>query len=92
MRKKPHHGPVLTRAILIGGGRAALGRKLAAEMGLKSPVSRHAIYEWGWIAPPKYCLAIEAVTGVTRYELRPDIYGDAPPRPRPKRAAAQAAA
>jgi hypothetical protein len=62
-------------------------------MGMKSPISRHAIYEWGWTAPPKYCLAIEAVTGVTRYELRPDIYGDAPlPRPRPKRAADRAAA
>lgn len=91
MRKKSHHGPELTRAIVLGGGRAALGRKLAREMGLKNPISRHAIYEWGWTAPPKYCLAIEAVTGVTRYQLRPDIYGD-DPKPRPKRAAAQAAA
>ncbi len=92
MRKKPHHGPELTRAIALGGGRAALGRKLARQMGLKRPISRHAIYEWGWTAPPKYCLALEAVTGVTRYQLRPDIYGPEPTPARPKRAAAQAAA
>ena len=34
--------------------------------------------------PPERCLAIEKATGgkVTRYELRPDVFGDPPARQR----------
>ena len=28
--------------------------------------------------PVKHALAIEAITGVTRYDLRPDVFGPAP--------------
>jgi DNA-binding transcriptional regulator YdaS (Cro superfamily) len=35
--------------------------------------------------PPKHVLVIEADTGVTRHELRPDVFGAAAPKPRRKR-------
>ena len=28
--------------------------------------------------PAKHCLSIEAATGISRHELRPDIFGPAP--------------
>lgn len=31
--------------------------------------------------PPRLALRIEELTGITRYELRPDIFGDAPAEP-----------
>jgi DNA-binding transcriptional regulator YdaS (Cro superfamily) len=51
---------------------------LAAALGIKSP----SISEWrkrGKV-PPERCIAIEQATegAVTRYELRPDIFGEAP--------------
>ncbi len=79
----------LQHAIDKAGGKTALGRAIAQRMALRKPVSRVAIYEWGERVPAKYCLAIEAVTGVTRYELRPDIFGTAPENP--SRAATMAA-
>lgn len=30
--------------------------------------------------PPERCLHIEKVTGVSRYDLRPDVFGEAPRR------------
>ncbi len=35
--------------------------------------------------PPKHALVIEADTGVTRHELRPDVFGEAALKPRRKR-------
>lgn len=71
MNKKP---TPLDEAIKIAGTQLAL----AEMLGIKSP----SISEWkerGRV-PAERCLAIEAVTGgaVTRYALRPDIYGAAP--------------
>lgn len=66
----------LERAVAVCGSISAL----AARLGFKqSTVSM-------WLnrrrVPPERCRAIEAATGglVTRYELRPDIYGPSPPR------------
>jgi DNA-binding transcriptional regulator YdaS (Cro superfamily) len=75
----PPHGPALRRAIDICGGRAALARAISAHAGTVKPLSRQAIYYWGETVPAKWCRAVEAVSGVPRYELRPDIYGPAPP-------------
>lgn len=52
--------------------------KLAAALGIKSP----SVSEWrkrGSI-PVERCAAIETAThgNVTRYELRPDVFGEAP--------------
>jgi DNA-binding transcriptional regulator YdaS (Cro superfamily) len=42
-------------------------------------VTREAVRNWKQI-PPQHCITIEEATGgkVTRYELRPDVFGPAP--------------
>lgn len=40
-------------------------------------LSSGAVYQWKQV-PAERVLDVERVTGITRYELRPDIYGDAP--------------
>ncbi len=56
-------------------------RRVAEKLG----VTRQAIQQWSSV-PVKRVLMMEEMTGVSRYELRPDIYGKAP-----QRAEAQAA-
>lgn len=55
----------LERAKEAVGGQA----KLAERIG----VSAQAISQWDEV-PPLRVLAVEAVTGVSRHELRPDLY------------------
>ena len=56
-------------------------RNVADRLG----VSSQAISQWTrWQkVPPKRVLALEALSGVSRHDLRPDIYGPAPKAPRP---------
>ena len=56
------------RAKALGGGPSALGAALG--------VFSQAISNWT-IVPPKHVLRIEKLTGVSRFELRPDIFGAA---------------
>lgn len=72
-------------------------QRVAQKLG----ITRQAIQLWDTKkaqhrVPPKHVLAMEAMSGVSRYELRPDIYGRSAPAPRrgrPKhRAQARAAA
>lgn len=68
MKNKP-----VQKAISIIGNVA----KTAREMG----VNRAAIYWWAENGcPPDRVLKLESLTGnkITRYELRPDIYGPKP--------------
>ncbi|NIW50572.1 MAG: hypothetical protein GWN14_29285 [candidate division Zixibacteria bacterium] len=44
--------------------------RLAKDLG----ISTQAVYQWRRI-PVEHVLKIEEMTGVTRYEMRPDIYG-----------------
>lgn len=65
----------LTEAIKKAGGQAALARVLAQRTG--RPIRQGHI--WAWInrsgrVPPELVLAIESVTGVSRSDLRPDLY------------------
>lgn len=60
----------LRRAIRIAGSTRALAKQIGT--------SRQAVDYW-LVArrrpvPSRYVLAIEAATGVSRYDLRPDIY------------------
>lgn len=51
-------------------GRKAL---LSKELGL----SRPSVHNWfkRREVPPDRCLGVERVTGISRYELRPDVFG-----------------
>ena len=51
-------------------------------------LTRQAVEQWNtpkgkFRVPPKHVLALESMSGVSRHELRPDIYGPAPKRVRP---------
>ena len=62
----------LDKAIEQAGSQQALAEKL----GIRSP----SISEWrsrGRV-PTDRCLAIEAATGVSRHDLRPDVFGPPP--------------
>lgn len=54
-------------------GRPGSKGRLAALLG----VTRQAIDQWASV-PPHHVLAMEKLSGVSRYELRPDIYGEPP--------------
>lgn len=59
----------LKEAVQLAGGQNAMARNLG--------VSQASI--WRWInenmqSPAEYVLRIEELTGVSRHELRPDIY------------------
>lgn len=42
-------------------------------------ITHGAVAQWEKI-PPERVLGVERVTGISRHELRPDIYGEAPRR------------
>jgi DNA-binding transcriptional regulator YdaS (Cro superfamily) len=59
----------LKRAVQIYGSQSATARGLG--------VSQAAVWKWchGKVAlPPQHVLAVEAATGVSKHDLRPDIY------------------
>lgn len=63
----------LDNAIDIAGGTAALARALEVTPQVVSNWKKRGV-------PAEYCRAVEAAVGssVTRYELRPDVFGSAP--------------
>lgn len=72
----------ITQAVSAIGGQVALARILKVNPSLISQ----------WVTgrlrvAAHHCLAIEAATGVSRHDLRPDVFGPAP-APRRKRKAA----
>jgi len=62
----------LDRAVTKAGSQI----RLAAILGIKSP-SVTGWYDRGRV-PAERCIAIEQATGVSRHELRPDVFGPAP--------------
>lgn len=59
------------------------------------PITPQAVFKWtqaGVMVPAERCMSIEIATSgrVTRYELRPDVFGTAPdcPHPNPMKEAA----
>lgn len=56
--------------------RAGGARAIAGALG----ITRQAVEQWATV-PAKHVLAVEQLSGVSRYELRPDIYGS-PPDPK----------
>lgn len=49
-----------------------------AEIARQCKITRSAVSQWGQV-PAKHVLTVESVTGISRYELRPDIYGPSAP-------------
>lgn len=59
----------LDKAVKVAGSQSALGRIIG--------VTQRAV--WRWVSeakplPPQHVLAIEAATGISKHDLRPDIY------------------
>jgi len=67
----------IKRAVRLAGGQSALAKKLH----VKHPNIKQQ-HVWKWVragrVPAEYCNAIEHVTGVTCYDLRPDVFRPAP--------------
>src|SRR6476661_8848168 len=57
----------LQQAIRAAGGVTELARRIG--------ISQPSVSNWGSV-PPERVLAVEAVTGVARAILRPDLYGE----------------
>lgn len=60
----------LEQALELSGGPSALARAIGG-------ITPQAVSQWGKV-PPDRVLDVERVTGVSRHELRPDIFGPAP--------------
>lgn len=58
------------------GGPAKLAAALS-ERGIK--ITSQAISQWKRV-PPDRVILVEAITGISRHDLRPDIFGPAPTR------------
>lgn len=76
-RKKPHAeiADDDPRCIAWLEARSILGNTESAAKAIG--ISRAGVSQWK-ICPTERCLLIEKLTGVSRYRLRPDIYGDEP--------------
>ena len=70
-------------AVEAAGGSSELAKVLG--------ITRQAIDQWEKV-PPKHVLAVEEASGVSRYTLRPDIYGAKPRRPLERSRSASVAA
>lgn len=57
-------------AILKAGGAKALADEMTKN---GKAISRQAVMQWD-VVPPLRVLEVERITGVSRHDLRPDIY------------------
>lgn len=73
MSKEKQRDDVLATAIRQAGGVAALSHRLG--------ITVQAVSKWPRV-PAERVLDVERASGVSRYKLRPDIYGPAPSRQR----------
>lgn len=62
----------LQKAREAKGGSAGLAAAISELTG--KTITPQAISQWK-VVPPTRVLAVEKVTGISRHELRPDIYG-----------------
>lgn len=67
---------IIIEVLEAAGGLRCLSRSLG--------ISSAAVARWGNV-PAERCLEVERITGVSRYRLRPDVYGPEPePAARPR--------
>jgi hypothetical protein len=60
------------------GLQAIFGKISKAELGRKLGITPAAVGQWRRV-PVLHVLTVESLTGVSRYEQRPDVYGQRPP-------------
>ena len=60
-----------------GLAKAIAAVKTITALAEKIGLTVQAVSQWDDV-PPERCLDVEKATGVSRYELRPDIYGRRP--------------
>lgn len=60
----------LMKAKEVAGGPAALARALGT-------ITPQAVSQWKRV-PAEWVIKVESVTGISRHELRPDIFGARP--------------
>ncbi len=69
----------IEQAVRLVGGQSALAKKLSFK---HSNIKQQHVWKWvrAGRVPAEYCNAIEKATNgaVTRYDLRPDVFGPAP--------------
>lgn len=61
------------KAVCTAGSQSAFGRLIGKRQSV--------VHDWlkrGIPLPAEHVLAVEAATGISRYDLRPDVYGPAP--------------
>lgn len=79
MNVEPSLNPI-EQAVSIAGGQTALAKAISAS---HPNVKQQHIWKWlrAKRVPGEYAVAIEDATGgkVSRYQLRPDVFGEAPP-------------
>lgn len=67
---------ICTKAIDGVGGPAKLAAALS-DRGIR--ITSQAISQWKRV-PPDRAIVVEEITGISRHDLRPDIFGPAPKR------------
>jgi DNA-binding transcriptional regulator YdaS (Cro superfamily) len=66
------------RAIKLVNGQSAMARKLSTA---EQPITQQRLWHWLKVkgaCPAELVLRVEEVTGVSRHELRPDVFGAKP--------------
>lgn len=63
----------LKRAIAEAGGAKSLAEAMTQN---GARITRQAVEQWD-VCPPLRVLEVERLSGVSRHDLRPDIYGSA---------------
>lgn len=67
--KDDKSNPGIRRAIAVAGGQVPL----AVALGVSQPAIHHYLYK---NCPPEVAIRIEEITGISRREIRPDLFND----------------
>jgi len=73
-KRKKRISKGLKMVLKAAGGAASLASKLPSPVGRKRTLRRQSVESWTEV-PPQHVLDCERITGVSRHEQRPDIYG-----------------
>lgn len=71
------------RAVRLAGGPSALAKAINELEAEGRGITPQSVSDWVKHdrIPAERVLVVERITGVSRYELRPDVYGEPPEQP-----------